>query len=299
MILINRTCGRRPAPGRRRCCRTGRPRPCAPPAPWRRCVRAARTPLEPPVKNTVSTVRRHAGIAQQALHGGADLVDQARDRLSNAARSDLQRRRRQAVEVELDRGRVGQADLASSTCIASQWPARSSISLRRRASLAGSARRAPGLPAGPCSCGVGLVDRVPGRQVEVIARRHLAPDTQRAAVAEQRHHRRQAQVFVEVGAADVHAAGGQDVVAPLAAPARRARRTSEKSEVPPPMSAISTSSSLSIAIRSRRRRRSARTGRRSRLKPTARAISASVSSASGRPAGRRRRRTPGGRTRRW
>ena len=63
--------------------------------------------------------------------------------------------------------------------------------------------------------GVGLVDRMPGRQVEIIARRDLGARTQRAPVAEQRHHRGQAQVLVEIGAADVDAAGGEDVVAPL------------------------------------------------------------------------------------
>jgi len=41
---------------------------------------------------------------------------------------------------------------------------------------------------------------------------HVGAAFHAAAVAEQRHHALQAQLFVEVGAADVHAAGGEDVV---------------------------------------------------------------------------------------
>ena len=56
------------------------------------------------------------------------------------------------------------------------------------------------------------VDGVPGGQVEVHAGGHRRVAFHSAAVAEQRHHRLQAELFVEVGTADVHAAGGEDVV---------------------------------------------------------------------------------------
>ena len=56
------------------------------------------------------------------------------------------------------------------------------------------------------------VDGVPGRQVHVVAGGHVGAALHPAAVAEQRHHALQAQLLVEVGAADVHAASGEDVV---------------------------------------------------------------------------------------
>ena len=59
------------------------------------------------------------------------------------------------------------------------------------------------------------VDGVPGGQVEVVAGRHQGAAFHAAAVAEQRHHALQAQLLVEVGTADVHAARGQDVALAL------------------------------------------------------------------------------------
>jgi hypothetical protein len=117
--------------------------------------------------------------------------------------------------------------LPSSTRIASQWPARSfdQVAQQRERALVGRVAREVGQLL-PGLARVDLVDRVPGRQVEVVAGRHLAAVAQFAAQAQQRHHLRQAQVFVEVGAADVHAAGGEDVVAAFRAgrrgPARAA-----------------------------------------------------------------------------
>ncbi|MNO68542.1 hypothetical protein D3C76_593800 [compost metagenome] len=55
------------------------------------------------------------------------------------------------------------------------------------------------------------VDRVPGGKVQVIAGRHEGVALHPAAIAEQRHHALQAELLVEVGAANVHAAGGEDV----------------------------------------------------------------------------------------
>ena len=55
------------------------------------------------------------------------------------------------------------------------------------------------------------VDGVPGGEVEVIAGWHEGVALHLAAVAEQRHHALDAQLLVEVGTADVHAAGGEDV----------------------------------------------------------------------------------------
>jgi hypothetical protein len=53
-------------------------------------------------------------------------------------------------------------------------------------------------------------------------------------------------VAVEVGAGHMHAVAGQDVVRAVDAGARCGpTRTTEKSEVPPPMSATSTSCSWS------------------------------------------------------
>ncbi|MCY1247521.1 hypothetical protein D9M72_608610 [compost metagenome] len=56
------------------------------------------------------------------------------------------------------------------------------------------------------------VDGVPGRQVHVVTGRHVGAALHAAAVAEQRHQALQAQLFVEVGSADVHTAGGEDVL---------------------------------------------------------------------------------------
>ncbi|MNO48943.1 hypothetical protein D3C76_392850 [compost metagenome] len=56
------------------------------------------------------------------------------------------------------------------------------------------------------------VDGVPGRQVHVVTGRHVGAALHPAAVAEQRHQALQAQLFVEVGSADVHTAGGEDVL---------------------------------------------------------------------------------------
>ncbi len=55
------------------------------------------------------------------------------------------------------------------------------------------------------------VDGVPGGQVHVVAGRHIGTAFHAAAVAEQRHHAGQRELFVEVGTTDVHAAGGEDV----------------------------------------------------------------------------------------
>ncbi len=46
----------------------------------------------------------------------------------------------------------------------------------------------------------------------MVAGGHVGAAFHAAAVAEQRHHARQRELFVEVGTADMHAAGGEDVV---------------------------------------------------------------------------------------
>lgn len=53
---------------------------------------------------------------------------------------------------------------------------------------------------------------MPGRQVHVVAGGHVGAAFHPAAVAKQRHHALQAQLFTEVSTAYVHAAGGQNVV---------------------------------------------------------------------------------------
>ncbi|MCY1235127.1 hypothetical protein D9M72_477310 [compost metagenome] len=60
--------------------------------------------------------------------------------------------------------------------------------------------------------GVEPVDQVPGREFEEHLARHLAPLRPGVAKAELRHHAFEVQALVEIGAADVHAAGGQHVV---------------------------------------------------------------------------------------
>ncbi len=59
--------------------------------------------------------------------------------------------------------------------------------------------------------GVDGIDGVPGRQVDVVAGGHGGATLHGAAVAQQRHHAFQAQLAVEVGTADMHAARGEDV----------------------------------------------------------------------------------------
>ena len=61
------------------------------------------------------------------------------------------------------------------------------------------------------------LDQVPGREVEEHAAGHFAAAGAGVAVAQQRHELGQVEPVVEVRAADVHAAGGQDVVAAVAA----------------------------------------------------------------------------------
>ncbi|RMS23163.1 hypothetical protein ALP71_01469 [Pseudomonas coronafaciens pv. garcae] len=56
------------------------------------------------------------------------------------------------------------------------------------------------------------VDGVPGRQVDVMAGRHVGAAFHAAAVAEQWHYTLQAQLLVEVGPANVYATCGQDVL---------------------------------------------------------------------------------------
>ena len=56
------------------------------------------------------------------------------------------------------------------------------------------------------------MDQVPGGQVKKHAAGHLAPLRPQVAVAQQRHYQVQAELLVKVGAAHVHAAGGQHVV---------------------------------------------------------------------------------------
>ena len=93
--------------------------------------------------------------------------------------------------------------------------------------------------------GVGEVDRRPGGKlvIERVRHRQVLLDQLRAE-AQQRHHRSEAERGVEVGAADAHA-GVREHVPLRSARSRRCgpTRMTEKSLVPPPMSAISTSSS--------------------------------------------------------
>ena len=116
------------------------------------------------------------------------------------------------------------------------------------------------------------VDQVPGGEVEVDRARHLA----RRLVGAARRRRRDSRAAAACSPARPggrsrcrrRARRGWRGCRPCARPAARRRgptRTSEKSEVPPPMSATSTISSRAHrAARSRTRRRSARTGTRPR-----------------------------------
>lgn len=96
-----------------------------------------------------------------------------------------------------------------------------------------------------CLGGVDQVDALPGREVDEIARRQIAfvvlgP----GQIAELGHDVGDAEQPVEVGAADMDAAIGEDVALRSSERARSGEtRTTEKSEVPPPMSTISASSS--------------------------------------------------------
>ncbi|VTQ31191.1 Uncharacterised protein [Pseudomonas putida] len=56
---------------------------------------------------------------------------------------------------------------------------------------------------------------MPGGQVEVVAGRHQRTALHAAAIAKQRHHALKAQLLVEVGTANVHTAGGEDVALAL------------------------------------------------------------------------------------
>ena len=78
-----------------------------------------------------------------------------------------------------------------------------------------------------------------------IARGHLQPGAfHGAAEAEQRHHDAETELAIEIGAADAHAVIGENVGSAIgAAVALRPSRTIEKSEVPPPISAIRAISS--------------------------------------------------------
>ena len=68
---------------------------------------------------------------------------------------------------------------------------------------------------GPDLPGVGEIDGVPGGQIEVNAGRHFAAIFQCTAITQLRHDAAQAQLAVEVGAANMHAAIGQHIVAPI------------------------------------------------------------------------------------
>ena len=104
----------------------------------------------------VDVAGAHAGVGAAACSTVVvHLLDQVRDRLFELRARDVQRLgRRQAVELAAApcRRRTGRS-CASSTFIASQWPARSSIRFCRRAMLGRlGARRAPGRPAASSSC---------------------------------------------------------------------------------------------------------------------------------------------------
>ncbi len=159
----------------------------------------------------------HAGAVQQLVDAGADALQQAVDGLVE------QRPVEQHLQISLDACQVdavavllGQGDLRLFHL--HRQPVAGA--LLGEAQQAVDAGRVDDVVAHVLQRQLGLlrvhrVDGVPGGQVEVVAGGHQRVALHPAAVAEQRHHPVQAQLLVEVGTADVHAAGGEDVVLAL------------------------------------------------------------------------------------
>src|SRR3990167_2072852 len=168
------------------------------------CWRRAGMPLEPPVKNTVSTCStltpalpsnwltlprtRSSRLPMAALKPAwvSSTPSSASMRASDRCRRSLAPRGAlfDQLEQTVDAGRVEDV-------------------------VAHALQRQLGF------LRVHRVDGVPGGQVEVNAGGHRRVALHPAAIAEQWHHRLQAELFVEVGAADMDAAGGEDVGMPF------------------------------------------------------------------------------------
>ncbi len=75
---------------------------------------------------------------------------------------------------------------------------------------------------------IGEIDGVPGGEVEEDAGGHLARAVQLAAITQVRHDAGEAELPVEVGAADVYAAIGEEIVAPVVLARTRWREANER-----------------------------------------------------------------------
>ena len=89
------------------------------------------------------------------------------------------------------------------------------------------------------------VDQVPGREIEIDLRRHRPATGTLAAAAEDRHDRRNIDRAVEVSTGQVHAVVCEYIGAWSATPCAAHGPHDREIEVPPPISATSTSRSPS------------------------------------------------------
>ena len=165
-------------------------------------------------EHRVDLIDRHASVIQQLRNAATHTLQQGLDRRfeQRAAQLDAQPGF-DAVQRHVAAVGVGQLDLGFFHFHRQPVPGALFDQLEQAIDTAGvfdvvahAAQRQRGF------LRVHRVDRVPGRQVHVVAGRHVGAALHAAAVAEQRHQALQAQLFVEVGPADVHAAGGEDVI---------------------------------------------------------------------------------------
>ena len=171
---------------------------------------------EPPVRNTASmSPAAQPRLREAVLDAGRDALGQLPGMADEIGAADLGAEAgRRPIPAGCQPGacRTG-AILASSTSIASVWPRCSWTTRTSRSSSSGSLASLPDLTdIGHHARFVHAVDAGPGGEVVEIARRHVEPGALHgAAEAEQRHHDAEAELAVEIGAADAHAIIGENI----------------------------------------------------------------------------------------
>jgi len=176
------------------------------------------TPLEPPVKNTVSMASARTPASRSKLPTvSSTVVTQMLNAGIEVAAFQLQRLRwRQTIQLQFDRFIRRQGNLAGFYLQGQPVAGTLFHQIQQPAEFLAFADFAVDiLQLLPRLARINQVDRVPGRQVEVIPGWHFAVAVELAAQTQQRHDAGQAQIFIEIGAADMYPAGGQDIVAPF------------------------------------------------------------------------------------
>ncbi len=178
------------------------------------CRNPARTTGE---ENRVDLIHAHIGVGQQPGHAITHALQQVIDgRLEQRPAQLHAQPRLDAVQRHVATVGVGQLDLGFFHFHGQPVPGALLDQLEQTVDAAGVfdvvAHAAQGQGR---FLRVHRVDGVPGRQVHVVAGRHVSATLHPAAITEQRHQALQAQLLVEVGTADVHTTGGKDVVMPV------------------------------------------------------------------------------------